>query len=109
MANSFSLQNSLVNIGDTISMTYKLKEENKERQQVFSGILLKIRGTGSNKMFTLRKISRSGVGVERIIPLNSPNLVKIKVLKKANSRRSKLYFIRDLSEQEIKHKIYRKK
>ncbi len=109
MANSFLFQDKSIGIGDSISMSYKIKEANKERQQIFSGIVIKVRGEGQNKMFTVRKISHSGIGIERIIPLASPNLVKIKSVKKGVTKRAKLYFIRKLSDQEVKHKIYHQK
>lgn len=107
MANSFVFKENNINIGDTINLVYKIKEGEKERQQTFSGIIIKIKGSSlQNKMITVRKTGKSGVGVERIIPLNSPFLAQIKVTKKGFPRRSKLYFIRKLSDQEVRHKIY---
>ena len=107
MARAFKFKDKTIAIGDTVSITYKIKEGDKERQQKYVGIVIKVRGNNAaTRMFTTRKISRSGVGVERIIPLASPFLLDIKVTKKGSTRRSKLYFIRNLSEQEIRHKIY---
>lgn len=90
-----------------MTISYKVKEGAKERLQKYSGIVIKVRGDKeTTKMFTTRRISRSGIGVERIIPLASPFLADIKITKKGVSTRSKLYYIRKLSDQEIRHKIY---
>ena len=75
MANSFTYKDKSFRIGSTVDITYKFKEGEKERKQIFKGILIQIKGaTPQTKMITVRKISRSGVGVERIIPLISPFL-----------------------------------
>ena len=106
MANSFTYKEKTIKVGSTIGVAYKFKEGDKERKQIFKGILMKIKGsTPQTKMITVRKISRSGIGVERIIPLISPFLEDISLLKKANPRRAKLYFIRNLSEQQVKAKL----
>lgn len=110
MANSFKYQEKVICVGDTISLTYKLKEGDKERKQIFKGILIKIKGnTPATKMITVRKISRSGIGVERIIPLMSPLLVSIKVTKKGLNKKAKIYYIRNLSNKQLTQKLYRKK
>lgn len=110
MANSYQFKDKAVSIGDTISIKYRIKEDGKDRQQEFKGILMKVKGKSADtRMFTTRKVTRSGIGVERIIPLDSPNVVDIKVVKKGLYKKSKLYFIRNLSEREIRHKIYRQK
>ncbi len=83
-----------VNVGDTVELYLKIKEGNKERVQVFKGIVLSIRGVGLNKNIVVRKISY-GIGVEKIVPLHSPSLDKIKVIKKGKARRSKLYYMRE--------------
>lgn len=107
MSNSIPYKKDVLNVGDTVSITYKFKDGEKERQQLFKGIILKINGaTDENRMITVRKISKIGVGVERIIPLISPNLVDIKVDKKSTYVKSKLYFIRNLTEAEVKRKLY---
>ena len=106
MANSFNYKDKTFSVGSTIGITYKFKEGEKERKQIFKGILIKIKGnTPATKMITVRKISRSGGGVERIIPLVSPFLESISLLKRAKSRRAKLYFIRGLSEHQVKAKL----
>ncbi len=108
MARSFKFKDKTISIGDSVVVTYKLKEGNKERQQKYSGIVIKVKGdSDQTRLFTTRKLSRSGIGVERIIPVASPFLIDVKVSKKGNARRAKIYFIRNLSEQEIRHKLYR--
>jgi large subunit ribosomal protein L19 len=84
------------NPGDHVSVQVRVVEGDKERIQTFEGDVLSIRGEGSNRTFTVRKIS-SGVGVERIFPINSPKIAKIEVLKEGNVRRAKLYYLRNLS------------
>lgn len=110
MANSFLYKDKTIKVGDTISITYKFKEADKERQQIFRGILIGVKGNdGANRMITVRKISRSGSGVERIIPLASPFLVDIKLIKQSTNQKAKIYYIRELSDSEIRHKLYQKK
>lgn len=83
-----------INVGDTVELSLKIKEGNKERTQIFKGIVLAIKGTGLSKNIVVRKISY-GVGVEKIIPLHSPELTNIKIVKKGSVRRSKLYYMRE--------------
>ena len=80
--------------GDTITVTYRIVEGNKERLQSFRGVVIQIKGTGKTKMFTIRKIS-NGVGVEKTWPLHSPNVEKIEVVRKGKVRRAKLNYLRD--------------
>jgi large subunit ribosomal protein L19 len=82
--------------GDTVKVYVKIKEGEKERVQLYRGVCIKIQGTGLGKTFTVRKIS-SGVGVERTFPFSSPNLEKVEVVSRGKVRRSRLYFLRDLS------------
>jgi len=79
--------------GDTVTVHYKIKEGTKERIQQFQGVVLQRKGNGSTETFTVRKIS-GGVGVERIFPLNSPNIAKVDVNKKGIVRRARLYYLR---------------
>ena len=96
--------------GDTVAVSLRIKEGEKERIQVYRGDVIQIRGTGATKTFTVRKIS-NGVGVERIIPLSSPAIAEIKVLKRCKVRRAKLYYLRDLvgKKARIKERKFIKK
>ena len=80
--------------GDTVKVHVKVKEGEKERIQVYQGIVIGIRGGGMRTSFTVRKIS-AGVGVERVFPLNSPSIDHLEVLRSGKVRRAKLYFLRD--------------
>lgn len=87
-----------LHIGDIARIHSKVVEGEKTRVQVFEGILIRLRGRDVNKTFTVRKIGAGGIGVERTWPLNSNSIVKIEVKKKAlKVRRSKLYYLRDLT------------
>ena len=81
--------------GDTITVTYRIVEGNKERLQSFRGVVIQIKGSGKTKMFTIRKIS-NGVGVERIFPLYSPHIDSIEVNKYGVVRRARIYYLRNL-------------
>ena len=80
--------------GATLRVTTKVKEGNKERLQNFDGLVISIRGRGDSRTFTVRHISTTGVGVERIWPLNSPNIAKIEVKSEPKVKRAKLYYLR---------------
>jgi large subunit ribosomal protein L19 len=82
--------------GDTVTVHYKIIEGTKERIQLFQGVVIQRKGAGSNATFTLRKIS-NGVGVERVIPLSSPNIDKIEVNKVGVVRRARIYYLRGLT------------
>ncbi|QNL51142.1 50S ribosomal protein L19 [Olivibacter sp. SDN3] len=82
--------------GDTVSVHYKIREGNKERVQVYKGAVIQRNGVGSNETFTVRKMS-NGIGVERIFPVNSPNIEKIVVDTYGKVRRAKLYYLRGLT------------
>lgn len=82
--------------GDRIRVHVRVIEGDKERIQPFEGDVISIRGSASDKTFTVRKIS-SGVGVERIFNYNSPKIAKIDVVKEGKVRRAKLYYLRNLS------------
>ena len=95
-------------VGDTVRVHYKLIEKEKvsgktkrevheethERTQVFEGIVLAIRGSGENTMFTVRRIGAGAIGIERIFPIVSPWIKKIEVKKRGDVRRAKLYYLR---------------
>lgn len=82
--------------GDTVSVHYKIREGNKERVQVYQGVVIQRNSVGTNETFTVRKMS-NGVGVERIFPVNSPNIEKIVVNSFGKVRRSKIYYLRGLT------------
>ncbi len=95
-------------VGDTVRVHYKLiehekvagktkrevKEETRERTQAFEGIVIAIKGSGANCMFTVRKIGSGAIGIERIFPLISPWIKKLEVKKSGSVRRAKLYYLR---------------
>ncbi len=81
--------------GDTVRVHVKVREGDKERIQVFEGIIIGMHRGGARASFTVRKVS-FGQGVERIFPLHSPIIQKVEVLRSAKVRRAKLYFLRDL-------------
>lgn len=81
-------------VGDTVKVYGKIKEGNRERIQVFEGVVLKKQGTGARQTFTVRKAS-NGVGVEKTWPLYSPNVEKVEVVRKGKVRRAKLNYLRD--------------
>jgi large subunit ribosomal protein L19 len=95
-------------IGDTIRVHYRIVEGNRERVQVYEGIVIAIDNKGISKTFTVRKISFD-VGVERIFPVFSPKIAKIEVVRKGKVRRAKLYFLRDLKGKAAKIKERRMK
>lgn len=82
------------NVGDTVKVYGRIKEGNRERIQVFEGIVLKKQGEGCRVTFTVRKTS-SGVGVEKTWPLHSPNIEKVEVVRRGKVRRAKLFYLRD--------------
>src|SRR5207237_4133029 len=81
--------------GDTIKVHVKVKEGDKERIQIFQGIVISRKGGGTRQMFTVRKVS-GGIGVERMFPLYSPSIDRIEVERHGRVRRAKLYYLRDL-------------
>lgn len=89
--------------GDTITVTYKIVEGNKERLQSFRGTVIQIKGRGVTKMFTIRKIS-DGIGVERIFPLYSPHIDSIEVNKHGVVRRARIYYLRGLTGKKARIK-----
>ncbi|MDG1262925.1 MAG: 50S ribosomal protein L19 [Flavobacteriales bacterium] len=82
--------------GDTVTISYKIKEGNKERIQQFQGVVIQRRGSGITETFTVRKMS-SGVGVERIFPIASPFIDAIVVNKRGRVRRSRIFYLRGLT------------
>ncbi len=82
--------------GDTVKVHLKVIEGDKERTQIFQGIVISIRGSGLSRTFTVRKIASGGVGVERIFPIHSPAVEKIEVVRKGKVRKAKLYYLRGI-------------
>jgi large subunit ribosomal protein L19 len=106
MANAVDLIRSVENIkeevpeispGDTVKVHVRIVEGNRERVQVVQGVIIRIRGAGINKTFTVRRVASHGVGVERTFLLHSPRIEKIEVLRNTHVRRAKLYFLRGRS------------
>jgi len=94
-----------IRTGDTVRVSLKVVEKGKTRLQAFEGLVLaRKHGSEAGATFTVRKIA-SGVGVERIFPLYSPSIDKIELVKRAKSRRSKLYYIREKAAKEIRRKM----
>jgi large subunit ribosomal protein L19 len=80
--------------GDTISVSYKIKEGNKERTQQFQGVVIQRRGSGATETFTIRKMS-GNIGVERIFPVNSPFIESISIVKRGAVRRARIFYFRE--------------
>ena len=81
-------------VGDTVDVSVRIVEGEKERTQVFSGTVISRKGKGLNEMFTVRRIVNNA-GVERIFPVNSPQVLSVKVIRSGHVRRAKLYYLRD--------------
>ena len=81
--------------GDTVGVYVRVKEGEKERVQLYRGVVIKIQGKGQTRSFTVRKVS-SGIGVERTFPYASPNVDRVELVSKGKVRRAKLYFLRNL-------------
>lgn len=94
--------------GDTVTVSYRIKEGNKERVQQYRGVVIKINGSEDKKRFTVRKIS-DGIGVERIFPIESPFIEAITVNKYGKVRRAKLYYLRKLTGKKARIKERRVK
>ncbi|WP_299288997.1 50S ribosomal protein L19 [uncultured Mucilaginibacter sp.] len=82
--------------GDTVSVYYKIREGAKERIQLYQGVVIQRNSTGAHETFTVRKVS-NGIGVERIFPVNSPNIDKVEVNSHGKVRRAKLFYLRELT------------
>ena len=83
-----------VRVGDNVKVTVKIKEGAKERNQNYEGVVLKIKGSGINKTFTVRRVFQ-GVGVERVFFFHSPKIEKITIIRSGKTRRAKLYYLRE--------------
>ncbi len=83
-----------IKIGDVIKVHVKIVEGSRERIQVFEGTVIAMKGSGVSETFTVRRVSY-GVGIERVFPVNSPNVAKVELVRHGRVRRSKLYYLRD--------------
>lgn len=101
----FAVENKLPKFGagDTITVSYKIKEGSKERIQKFRGVVIQLRGQRSTKTFTIRKMS-GNIGVERIFPLYSPFIDEIEVNKHGDVRRKRLFYLRELTGKKARIK-----
>ncbi len=89
--------------GDTITVTIKIREGNKERLQKFRGVVIQRRGSGTTETFTIRKMS-DAVGVERIFPINSPTIESIELNKRGVVRRARIFYLRALTGKKARIK-----
>ncbi len=85
-----------LNAGDTVKVHVRIVEGNRERIQVFQGVIIRLRKGGNDANYTVRRIASNGIGVERTFLLRSPRVEKIEVLRSAKVRRAQLYYMRDL-------------
>lgn len=83
-----------INIGDVVKVHVKIREGERERIQIFEGTIIARKGSGISETFTVRRVSY-GVGVEKVFPVNSPNVAKVELVRSGKVRRSKLYYLRD--------------
>ncbi len=83
-----------IKIGSTVRVSVKIREGERERIQMFEGTVIAKKGSGVSETFTVRRVSY-GVGVERVFPVNSPNVAKVETVREGKVRRSKLYYLRD--------------
>lgn len=93
--------------GDQIKVHVRIREGEKERVQVFQGVVIAKKNGGTNASFTVRKVSY-GIGVERIFPMHSPTIDKIEIVEKGQVRRSKIYYLRSLKDKAARMKLRRK-
>jgi large subunit ribosomal protein L19 len=103
---SLKAEKPAFSVGDTVKVDVKIREGERERIQVFEGTVIAINGSGITETFTVRRVSY-GVGVERVFPVNSPNVADVKVVRYGKVRRAKLYYLRDRvgKASKVKEKI----
>ena len=95
--------------GDTLRVSVNIKEGDKTRVQKFEGVCIAIRGTGTGRTFTVRKIGANAIGVERIFPIFSDSVVEIEVLRRGRVRRAKLFYLRDRKGKSARIKELKRK
>jgi len=88
-------------VGDTVEVSCRIKEGDKERVQVFGGVVISRKGRGINENFTVRRIV-DNEGVERIFPINSPNIIDVKAVRSGQRRKAKLYYLRQRTGKAVK-------
>jgi large subunit ribosomal protein L19 len=101
MANEMTLRGVRVGVGDVVRLHIKVLEGEKERVQVYEGMIIGIRGRETDQTFTIRKIAAGGIGVERIFRLESPWIVKVEIKKVGHVRRAKLHYVRAKSAKQV--------
>jgi len=94
MANQAKFDKTTFSVGDLVKVSQRILEQGKERTVTFQGMVIRIKGRGEGKTFTVRRIGAGKIGIERIFPLSSPTLSKVEVVKKGKVRRAKLYYLR---------------
>lgn len=95
MSQFFTYQDQTIAVGDTVRAHEEISEGDKTRIQIFEGLVIAVKNRGNGRSFTVRKIGANGIGVEKIFPLNMPQLKRIEVKRQGSVRRAKLYFLRD--------------
>jgi large subunit ribosomal protein L19 len=101
MANQTLIKDITVSSGDIVRVHQLILEGDKERTQIFEGMVIGIRGRGDNRTFTVRKVATGGIGVEKIFPVISPWISKIEVKKTGHVRRAKLTYVRSKSAKQV--------
>ena len=101
MANSAVLKDTPFRVGDLVRVHLRVLEGEKERIQIFEGMVIAIRGRDINRTFTVRKLASGNIGVERIFPLASPWISRLTVKKSGRTRRAKLTFVRRQSKKKV--------
>lgn len=105
MSTVFKVKDVEVKVGDQVKISYKFSEGEKKKDQVFEGMVIKVKGEMENKMFTVRKVGKDKIGIERVFSIMSPYIHKIEIIKHSAIRRSKLYFVRGLSDKELRVRL----
>ena len=108
MANEVTILEQHIRVGDTVAVSFAYLDKGKEKSQIYEGIVLSVHGTGAGKTITVRKMTKSKIGVERVLPISSPFIKKIKVLKKTKNTKAKVNYIRRSSDRDIREQLYTK-
>lgn len=95
MASTFTFNETIINVGDTVRVHQEITEGGKSRIQIFEGLVIAIKNAGQGKTFTVRRMGANGIGVERIYPVFMPGIKNIDVKTRGDVRRAKLYYLRD--------------